>query len=154
MNKQRQQLIQEVIQSFLVDSEQYPSVSSINEGGCGDFVDALNSTYKDEGLSPHPSLYTFDFISSTADSGDCEYMDEWQEASMNAIGIPTDYFLAYKAKVKSFEPSGVVGYHVWLYDQKYAVHYDATCIEGVSNPLELPFFQQFTLAETYQNDLE
>lgn len=153
MNKKRHQLIEEVIQSFLVDSEHYPTIASINEGGCGDFVDALNSKYEDEGLSPHQPLCTFDFISPTVDSGDCEYMDKWQETSMNAIGVPTDYFSVYKAKVKAFEPRGVVGYHVWLYDQKRNVHYDATCTGGVANPLDLPFFQQFTQAETYQNEM-
>lgn len=119
------------------------TVESINEGSCEEFADYLNGQYARAGLSAHQICSTFDFISPNANhSGNCEYMTDWREDVMALLGIPSDYFQKYRKQVESVDSRGIVPYHVWLFDGEH--HYDATCLEGVKNPLELPFFQLFT----------
>lgn len=119
------------------------TVESINEGSCEEFADYLNGQYARAGLSVHQTYSTFDFISPNANhSGDYEYMKDWREDVMALLGISSDYFQKYRKQVEAVDSRGMVSYHVWLFDGEH--HYDATCLEGVKNPLELPFFQIFT----------
>ena len=137
----RVEIMRSVIDYFLTEEKEYhPTISSINEGSCGDFAHMVNEGFKDEGLSPFDTLSTFDFISPTAD-GCCEYLKDWNEVEMLKIGVSKGFFEGYERSVKEIDERGVVGYHVWLFDGVH--HYDATCLEGVKNPLELPFFKQF-----------
>lgn len=123
----------------------YITVESINNGGCGEFAFLLNEMFKKNGLTEFRYLSTFNFISVEPPdgfSGDCEYMDDWNLDVMNEIGVPCEYFESYKRTAIGLDNrKGVIGYHVWLFDGRN--HYDATCLYGVENPLELPFFQIF-----------
>lgn len=136
----RLQIAKQLLDEFLKDKEFYPTIDAINQGGCADFADLLNREYKKNGLSEHRFCSTFDFISSEASSY-CEYMKDWNEEEMIKLGVPSGYFFRYKKVVEERDAYGTIGYHVWLYDGEQ--HYDATCLEGVKNPLELPFFKLF-----------
>lgn len=139
--EKRMIIMTEAINYFLTEEKEYhPSIASINEGSCGDFAFMVNGGFKDEGLSEFAILSPFDFISPTAD-GLCEYLADWNEEAMNRYGIPNPSFRKYRKNVERIDKRGVVGYHLWLFDGTY--HYDATCLGGVKNPLELPFFKQF-----------
>lgn len=141
LDKQRQQLVKLMVSEFLADSEEYPTITSINEGSCGFFAHAVNETFENAGLQKHTVYSTFDFMSPDS-SGLCEYLVDWKEEAMLNLGCSPEYFVEYRKKVEAVDNRGVVGYHVWLSNGD--VHYDATCSEGVKNALELPFFQQFT----------
>jgi len=141
MNNLRKQLAQELIDEFL-ESDDFPTIASINDGSCNDFANALNDSFSRAGFTEYEHYCTYDFISRSADSGDCEFLKDWKEESMIQFGVPKGYFNTYKTAVEAVDPRGVVGYHVWLYDGER--HYDAECLDGVTNPLELPFFQLFT----------
>ncbi|MCS0824662.1 hypothetical protein NX029_11835 [Cytobacillus firmus] len=141
LSKKHKETAKDTIQAYI---EFTPlTVEAINEGCCDEFAEYLNEQYTRAGLSVHQTFCTFDFISPNADySGNCEYMKDWQENVMALLGVPSDYFQKYRKQVEAVDPRGMVLYHVWLFDGEH--HYDATCLEGVKNPLELPFFQKFT----------
>lgn len=141
LGPKRVELANQVIADFLADKKEYPTIASINEGGCGEFADGLNRVYKQNGLSDHSFMSTFSFMPLDVETGYCEYMEEWDEIEMMKIGVPSGYFARYRQMVEQRDRFGTVGYHVWLYDGEH--HYDATCLEGVRNPLELPFFKIF-----------
>ena len=141
LSQKRIDIANSVIQSYLEDSEEYPNVQAINESVCGEFSCLLNESYQKEGLAEHTVYSTYDFISPEVDSGDCEYVKDWKEESLLQLGVPLSYFQEYRRKLKEIDKREVVGYHVWMFDGER--HYDATCLEGVQNPLELHFFQIF-----------
>lgn len=119
------------------------SVESINEGSCEEFADYLNGQYARAGLSTHQIYSTESFVPANANPEEnFVYMKEWREDVMAPLGIQSDYFQKYQKQVESVDSRGLVAYHVWLFDGEH--HYDATCLEGKNNPLELPFFQLFT----------
>lgn len=141
LSKNHKETAKETIQAYI---EFTPlTVESINEGCCDEFAEYLNEEYNRAGLSVHQTYCTLDFISPNADhSRNCEYIKDWQEDVMELLGVPPDYFQKYRKQVETVDPRGMVLFHVWLFDGEH--HYDATCLEGVKNPLELPFFQKFT----------
>lgn len=141
LSKERADILQWAINVFLEDVEEFPTIESINEGGCGEFAHVVNEAFVKQGLPEFTFLSTFSFISEDTDSGYCEYMKDWTNEALGKLGVSKECFNSYKKKVESLDPRGVVGYHVWLYDGE--LHYDATCVEGVANPLEMPFFQIF-----------
>lgn len=147
ISKKHREIAELSLESYLEFSPL--TAKTINRGCCEEFADYLNFSYSSEGLSPHEIRCTFDFISSKINlddySGDCECINDWQEESMSSLGVPATYFQEYLKKVKKFELKNLVCYHVWLYDGKY--HYDSECLDGVINPLELPFFQRLTKGE-------
>lgn len=144
LSKEHKEIAQEVIEIFTSFGDF--TVESINEGSCEEFAEYLNGQYGRKGLTMHQLLSTDRFISPNAEENyendDCIYMKNWKEELMASLGVPFDYFQEYRKQVEAFDPIGRVGYHVWLFDGEH--HYDATCLEGVKNPLELPFFQLFT----------
>ncbi|MGO4695582.1 hypothetical protein AB4Z50_15020 [Paenibacillus sp. 2TAB26] len=147
LSKKHKEVAEKALQSYIEFSPLTPK--SINRGCCEDFAEYLNSSYTSEGLSSHETFCTFDFISSNVSlsdyTGDCECIKDWREDSMSSLGVPFKYFQEYRKKVEKFEPKSLVCYHVWLYDGKY--HYDSECLDGVINPLELPFFQRLTMGQ-------
>lgn len=144
LSRKHKEVAEIALQSYIEFSPLTPE--SINRGCCDDFAECLNSSYANEELSPHETYCTFDFISSNVNLndyiGDCECIKDWQEDSMSSLGVPVPYFQEYRKKVEKFDPKSLVCFHVWLYDGKY--HYDSECLDGVINPLELPFFQRLT----------
>lgn len=141
LSKKHKEIAKEVVQIFTSYGDF--TAESINEGSCEEFTDYLNGQYARAELSVHRTYCTFDFISLNAHPiGNSEYMKEWREDVMALLGIPSGYFQKYRKQVEAVDPRGIVPYHVWLFDGEH--HYDATCLEGVENPLKLPFFQIFT----------
>ncbi|MCM3443948.1 MULTISPECIES: hypothetical protein [Metabacillus] len=144
LSKKHRVVAEQALESYIESSPLTPE--SINRGCCEDFAECLNWSYTHEGLNQHEYCCTFDFICSNVNiddySGDCECIKDWQEDSMTSLGVPFKYFQEYRKKVEKFDPKSLVCYHVWLFDGKY--HYDSECLDGVINPLELPFFQRLT----------
>ncbi|MBG9694179.1 hypothetical protein ABD91_25955 [Lysinibacillus sphaericus] len=141
LSNEREEIAKEVVDIY-TSFGQF-TVESINEGSCEEYADYLNGQYARAGLSKHQTYSTLHFISPNAnDDLECENMKDWREDAMALLGIPSDYFLKYRKQVESVDSRGMIPYHVWLFDGEH--HYDATCLEGVKNPLELPFFQIFT----------
>lgn len=146
LSKDHKETALEVIDIYIGDFAPFKNVEDINRGLCDEFAEILNEKYFKTGLSPHQIYCSLDFISPNVNpddySGNCECIKDWQEDVMALLGVPTDYFQKYRKQVEQFDLKKMVGYHVWLFDGEH--HYDATCLEGVTNPLELPFFQNLT----------
>lgn len=144
LSNEHKEIAKDVIQIFT--SFGTYTVDSINEGSCDEFADYLNEQYARNSLGVHQMYSTLNFLSSNVtlndDCMDCIYMKDCRKDVMESLGVPSDYFREYWKQAEAVDSRGIVPFHVWLFDGE--LHYDATCLDGVKNPLELPFFQFFT----------
>lgn len=117
------------------------NTAEINDGYCGDFAYLLNAHLEERGFPMFAQLSFYDFIVDGFKGLVEEDTAYWDINKMIPYGISKDDFEQYRAKLLKIDKRGYVGYHVWLYDGEK--HYDSQCLDGVLNPLDLPFFQIF-----------
>lgn len=142
---QRRSIAENLTKQFLSEEVGFSTPQSINQGGCGEYVHFLNEAFKANSLEEHEGLCTLDFLAEGADSFYCEHVKKWSSESVTRLGATLEEFEEFRRQVELVDSRCFVGYHVWLFDGTH--HYDAECLDGVKNPLELPFFKRFTEPE-------
>lgn len=127
------------IEDFRIANE-CETLADINNGLCGDFAFLLNEAMEQQGLPTFEILTLFEF------SNDLDFPENtahWSLKKLKSYGVTKSEYADFYSRLPQGEdddPDRYVGYHIWLYDGEK--HYDCENMEGVVNPLQLPFFQR------------
>ncbi len=121
------ELLKKEVESWI--SEEYPTAKDINSGGCADFADSFISQHKEKfslGLAD-----SYDFYDDVINSDMYAHMDKNSPLLLNLIELA-------KGQGEEYRTS-----HVFIYCKTNKRFYDAECIEGVCDPIDLLTFQRY-----------